>query len=55
MNSRGAMFRLSVSDLSKLAEGFYADGGNLYLSVERNKAAGFSGFKCRAGTSETWV
>lgn len=32
------MFRLSVADLGKRAEGFYADGGNLYLSVERNKA-----------------
>jgi hypothetical protein len=32
------MFRLSVADLSKLAEGFFADGGNLYLSVSRNAA-----------------
>jgi integrase len=32
------LFRLSVADLSRLAEGFYADGGNLYLAVERNKA-----------------
>ena len=43
----------AVTDLTE--SGRYADGGNLYLSVERNKAAGFSGFKCRAGTSETWV
>ena len=38
MNTRGGLFRLQVSDLSKLAEGFYSDGGNLYLEVERNKA-----------------
>jgi integrase len=41
--ARGGMFRLAVGDLSKLAEGFYADGGNLYLQVERNSAGdGFS-------------
>jgi integrase len=34
----GGLFRLSVADLSRLAEGFFADGGNLYLAVERNKA-----------------
>jgi integrase len=47
MNSRGAMFRLTVADLSKLPEGFYADGGNLYLSVERNKA--------RNGFNRRWI
>ena len=47
MNSRGAMFRLSVADLTKLAEGFFADGGNLYLSVERNKA--------RNGFNRRWI
>jgi hypothetical protein len=35
---RGGLYRLQVSDLSKLAQGFYADGGNLYLAIERNKA-----------------
>jgi len=37
MTARG-LFKLSVGDLSRLAEGFYSDGGNLYLSVERNAA-----------------
>jgi integrase len=34
------LFKLSVADLylTTLAEGFYSDGGNLYLSVERNAA-----------------
>jgi integrase len=35
--TRGGLFRLQVADLGKLAAGFYADGGNLYLAVERNK------------------
>jgi integrase len=35
--TRGGLFRLQVADLPKLAAGFYADGGNLYLAVERNK------------------
>jgi integrase len=30
------LFKLQVGDLSKLAAGFYSDGGNLYLDVERN-------------------
>jgi Phage integrase central domain/Arm DNA-binding domain len=34
----GGLYRLQVGDLQKLAEGFFADGGNLYLAVERNKA-----------------
>ena len=38
MSRRGGMFRLSVGDLSRLAEGFFADGGCLYLDVSRNKA-----------------
>jgi integrase len=38
MTTRGGLYRLSVGDLGKLAEGFYADGGNLYLAIDRNKA-----------------
>jgi integrase len=38
MTTRGGLYKLGVGDLSKLAEGFYSDGGNLYLAVERNRA-----------------
>jgi integrase len=38
MTTRGGLYKLNVGDLSKLAEGFYSDGGNLYLVVERSKA-----------------
>src|SRR5262245_53195980 len=34
----GGLFKLQVADLSKRAAGFYSDGGNLYLAVERNTA-----------------
>jgi len=43
----GGLFRLQVADLSKLAAGFYADGGNLYLAVERNKG--------RDGFNRRWI
>src|SRR5262245_48534533 len=32
------LFRLSVADLSRLMDGFFAYGGDLYLAFERNKA-----------------
>jgi integrase len=37
MTTRG-LFKLQVGDLSRLAAGFYSDGGNLYLAIERNKS-----------------
>ena len=36
--SRQGIHRLQVSELSTLGPGFHADGGNLYLVVEPNKA-----------------
>jgi integrase len=36
MKAQRGLFKLQVGDLHKLAAGFYSDGGNLYLQVERN-------------------
>jgi integrase len=38
MRAQRGLFKMSVADLQKLEPGFFSDGGNLYLAVEKNSA-----------------